>query len=1106
MRRILLFFVVLPVLATAQINDDFSDGDFTSNPVWAGDTGDFEVDANFQLHLNAVAQTDESHLSTALSLGGVSEWSFYLNMDFNPSGSNLFDFHLMSDSSNLESDHNGYFLRIGGTDDEVSLFRKDGNTNTKIIDGVDDRVNLDPVSVFIKVLRLANGDWKVYSRIESENMYNLEGEVNDLTYTATAFCGVHCDYTSTRSTLFWFDDFGYNLPPKVLNLNVQDSVTLVVTFDEAINQIAAETESNYSVNGGIGNPSSATMLTANEVELSFSNAFTLASNYALTISAVSDTLGNAISSEVIPFEYLQFVTPAYRDIVINEIMADPTPPTALPELEFVEIYNTTNNYIDITGAYFGDPSTIGSVLANTIIEPNAYLILCDEDDISGFSSYGQVLGLSAFPGLNNSGDVLSLYVDSVLIDRIEYTDTWYADDDKDDGGYTLEQINPANPCNGISNWAASNDASGGTPGQQNSVFNAAPDTTRPTILTTELANSNTIIIEFSKGMDSLSIANASFTMDNGVSVSSISVSSEPHSMATLSLSASLDSSVIYTLTIASGITDCIGNGLGAKSLQLGIGVSPKPFDIIINELYPDPDASSGLPEVEFVEIYNRSEKLLRLEGLSLSDASSSSDLFATTLLPNEYAIVCDDAEFSTFSQYGKVAVVSSMPSLNNSSDSIWLTLGETTIDAVFYTDDWYGNEDKSDGGYTLERINPNDLCGTSNNWAASNDSAGGTPGGENSIAQITDPGNPQLISGSFTTLKEIRLEFDRAMDIASLANANVTSNGSALSTATIEATSLSLKGSFERGKEYTIMIDSASDCVGLPLQTSSIQLYLPSINDVVINEVLFNPRESGTDFVELYNQSGYNINLKGWSLAYYDSKDSLRFNSLTSSTYSLESQGFVALNEDSANLIKNYPQSEPSNFHTMNLPSYSNTEGSVMVYDQLGELIEQFDYNEDMHFALIDDPDGVSLERLDATRSASDAGNWHSAASGDNYATPGYVNSQEYASSAGEANFSLSSEYISPDNDGYQDVVNIEYQLGEPGHVATISVYTDRGVLIRKIATNQVLGNRGSITWDGTNDLGEKARTGIHVILVETFDLDGNNARFRLPIVVATRL
>ena len=175
-------------------------------------------------------------------------------MDFNPSGSNLFDFHLMSDSANLQSDHNGYFVRVGGTDDEISLFRKSGSTNTKTIDGADDRVNLDPVSFWVKVLRFSNGDWKVYSRLESETAFMLEGSTNDPTYTTSTFTGLLCDYTSTRSSLFWFDDFGYNQAPKAVSVTAVDPNTLSVEFSEGLETSSATTNSNYSIDGGIGSP------------------------------------------------------------------------------------------------------------------------------------------------------------------------------------------------------------------------------------------------------------------------------------------------------------------------------------------------------------------------------------------------------------------------------------------------------------------------------------------------------------------------------------------------------------------------------------------------------------------------------------------------------------------------------------------------------------------------------------------------------------------------------------------------------------------------------------------------------------------------------------
>ncbi|MEX2595560.1 MAG: hypothetical protein WEC59_01425, partial [Salibacteraceae bacterium] len=206
------------------------------------------------------------------------------------------------------------------------------------------------------------------------------------------------------------------------------------------------------------------------------------------------------------------------------------------------------------------------------------------------------------------------------------------------------------------------------------------------------------------------------------------------------------------------------------------------------------------------------------------------------------------------------------------------------------------------------------------------------------------------------------------------------------------------------------------------------------------------------------------------------------------------------------NLISNYPSGIEENFWLMDLPSYPNTEGSVIIIDPFGDEADRFDYHEDMHFALINDPDGVSLERISASLPTNEADNWHSASSTENYATPGYLNSQDYDPSDDAAEVSLSAEIISPDNDGYQDVVSINYQFNEPGYLMSVSIYTDKGVLINPLVSNRIIGNEGSFIWNGTKENGEKAHTGIHVIMVEAFNLNNKQERFRLPIVVATKL
>ncbi|MEZ4720920.1 MAG: lamin tail domain-containing protein [Flavobacteriales bacterium] len=892
-------------------------------------------------------------------------------------------------------------------------------------------------------------------------------------------------------------------PPTIESVSINTLNEVQVKFSEVMDSTSLA-QGTYSLTNGV----SVNGITVSELTTVILNLLpNLDSSviYTLTVDGVTDCPGNVIQEKTIDFGI--GALPAPNDLVINELYPDPDEAAGIPPFEFVELHNRSGKLLRLENLELADARK-SSVIATTVMMPDEYLILCSSGSAALFAAYGKVATVSSMPSLNNTGDSIYIHLNGTTIDLVEYSDSWYQDENKQDGGFTLERINPEISCTQESNWRASNDGLGGTPGMQNSIYSLAPDTTNPIISALEVVAIDTLRLMFSKPMDSASLTAATFSAMNGLTVSKVMPIAPFFKEVVLVLSPALDSGVLYQLIVTGG-TDCLGNPLVSDSMQIAIGLSAKPYDLVINEISPVPSEAQTIPPYEFIEIYNRTDNLLSLDGLRIADRSSSSAIQGEFILPHEYVIVCDDGYDTLFRPFGRVTPVSSMPSLNNSDDAIAIMNGATTIDVVAYFDTWYGDDDLIDAGLTLERVNPNDICGLGSNWKASTSANGGTPGQVNSVYSATSVGNPKLVAAQFISPTTIQVEFDRKMDSTAMAELSITANASLLTNGEINESYFSITASsassFQRGMAYSIMIDSVSDCVGLSLQNASIELYLHDTGDIVINEVLFNPRESGSDFVELFNNSNYDIALNGWSLAYYDSKDSLRFNEISAATLTIPSKGFIALNEDDNNILLNYSMAVEDNLWVMNLPSYSNDEGSVLLYDQLEEPMERFDYNEGMHFALIDNPDGVSLERLDPSRPASDVGNWHSASSDVNYATPGYANSQQYASSATSA-FSLSAEYISPDLDGYQDVVNIDYTLAKPGTVATVKVYTDKGVLIRELASNLILGTTGTITWDGTNDNGEKARTGIHVILVETFDLAGNRGLIRLPVVVALKL
>jgi hypothetical protein len=188
------------------------------------------------------------------------------------------------------------------------------------------------------------------------------------------------------------------------------------------------------------------------------------------------------------------------------------------------------------------------------------------------------------------------------------------------------------------------------------------------------------------------------------------------------------------------------------------------------------------------------------------------------------------------------------------------------------------------------------------------------------------------------------------------------------------------------------------------------------------------------------------------------------------------------------------------------LPSFVDGEDTICIGNANGKLLDRLVYYEDWQFPLLNDKRGVSIERLSPVRPTQEKTNWHSAAETAGFATPGYRNSQQNIFDGGGDEISISPEIFSPDNDGRDDVVNIGFHFDKPGYVANIVVFDSKGRQIRKLISNQLLGNEGAFSWDGINESNEKARTGIYVFYIEVFDISGNVKAWKKTCVLATRL
>lgn len=869
MKNIFLLFVLLPFFSEAQLTDNFSDGNFTSNPAWSGDDTQFIVNASQQLQLNS-AGAATSYLSTPLNLASLDnqEWQFYIRQNFSPSSANFGRVYLVSDQNNLEGPLNGYYLQFGesGSLDAVELFRQTGTASASVARGTDGQI-ANSFIIRVKVTRDNAGLWKLFVDPAAGTNFQLQAQGTESTFSSSAFFGVVCTYTSSNSTGFYFDDFSEGAiivdvtPPSVSSIIniVQNSIDVI--FSEAVDQTTAENGTNYSVNNGIGNPASATLTSANAVQLTFASNFADGILNTLSVLNVEDLSSNAITiASTGQFTYFAAVTPSKYDVVINEIFPDPDPQLGLPTVEYIEIFNRSSKTFDLLDWKFSDTGTPQNFPSFTLT-PGSYLIVCDDASINLFSSFGNVVGMPSFPSLNNDGDALKLYdASSNIIDEVTYDLTFYNDPLRDDGGYSIERVDPDFICANYLNWKASQSAVGGTPGTINSADGVFSDTQHPILLRALITGTNSVKVFFDEPMDvTILSASSTYSADQGLGVPVNVSASTDFTSVILTFSSGIQSGIIYTLTVSNSITDCAGNLLGGSNM-----------------------ARFALPD--------------------------------------------------------------------------------------------------------------------------------------------------------------------------SVINAS----------------------------------------------------------DIILNEVLFNPEDDGASFVELYNRSNKIFDLSKLKIANLEEgADTINY------IYPVSSEGFLffpgeylALTEAPSMVKLQFETTNPYGFVTtdgIETILYTD-EGTVIITDNNFNRIDQFYYSEDFHFLLLNDEEGVSLERISFNRPTQDSSNWHSAAETVGFATPAYENSQHSEITDDGSDFTVIPEIFSPDNDGKDDVVSFTYLFGEPGYTANLKIFNSKGAEVAYLVKNTLIGLEGVFSWDGISDENLKSPAGIYIALLEVFKTEGKIKKIKRPFVLATRL
>ncbi len=1047
--------IIVAKVATSELFDDFEDGDLAgweNTSDWANSTLE-PINGTHSLKHNLSDVTGNSYLShnlAGLDLNTKSVvWRFNLkNGDWDPSGTNKFWFYLLANESDLTSSTiDGYAVGVdlSGTDDLLTLWKvTDGAAEQALIVSDFDWNNSELIG--IEVIRSMSGEWSLsyYNNSNFENA-QIAGSATNADYTFTDYCGLVFSFgTASRAGFLWMDD-------------------LSISLDNNPPQV-----------------SSVTAIDANTLQIQFSEK-------------------------------------------VNQIIAE-----------------NINNY-----------------------------------SIDGFEAPNSAV-------LSVDGTMLTLIYSSDFAANQTYSIT-------------------------ISNME---DISGNLMSESSYDFKYIPFV----IENLYVLSQTELMLEFTHPLEQTSAETlTNYLVDNSIG-NPLSATLVKDSMVQLTFS-SFSKGVDYLLNIANVKNE---NGKSIDATNISFSYYPGGiFDLIINELMVDIGPSPAvLPAAKYIELFNRSQTDLDLSGWRLQVGDNALRDFENNILKaNEYLIICAPGNKESFQTFGNTMGILSESQLTGSGTSIVLYNKENQlVEYVNYSDNWYNADSKKEGGWSLERIDAENFCGAANNWRASEDYKGGTPGKENSVIkdntdnipfellqvkvlssnklavtfsknitestalntanyQLDEGANPILFAqfsdtsrttiilqfqdnftdaqeqeihiaglmdfcenainatrGKFTyylisareafadSEKFIRLIFSEEVEINSaqtVANYQVSDGiGSPIAaykhSERTNEVFLEFPVEFLNGNGYTLSVENVTDLNGNAIKPIELSFtyFVPSSNDLIINELLFNPKPKGVDFVEIYNKAILPVDLSKISLARRSDEGEIESKKQLSEFNKMLSPGvFLAISTDTVKTKRDYPAASYDQFLQIPiLPSYNDDEGTVvLLYGDT--IIDEFSYTEKMHFALITDNEGVSLERIDPLKRTGDQDNWHSAASTVGFATPGNQNSQFRQLADGiDEKVKIEPETFSPDNDGYEDVVFIRYKFNEPGYVANVSIYDAKGRLVKRIANTKLLATEGEFSWDGLHENQTKARIGIYVIYFEVFNLQGVVKKTKKTCVLAGKL
>jgi hypothetical protein len=778
MKKVILLALLMPLPAFGQIVETFESGT-TVNWVqsieghWKADTT-ASLSGRFSLHhIFDNPDTGVDRIGIRINRlhpdEGITRWSFLVRHGYDPSSSNNWSVFLMSDAApadmSPDGGTNGFALgvNITGYDDTLRLSKVKANQITTLITcRINWQIDIGMTNAAkIAVERSQEGRWTVSVFRSNGDLVGTSSGIDKELFRPEWF-GIYYRYSSTRERLLWVDDvkidgtfYEDNIAPVITRCQASGKNSVEITLNE---EPADEMmiPGNFSLNREDNRSVSVTKERDLTYSLEFPERLNNKSLNNLIINKICDISGNCNQDVMLGF------TPVWAetgDVIISEIMADPLPQVSLPDREYIEITNRTGFAFNLKNWKL---STEGgsSIFPETIINPYGLLVLCSIQDTLLFKNFGRVAGMKQFPSLTEKGRLLYIS-DSTgdFIHGVEYSSSWYKDDLKSQGGWSLEMIDTNFPFYFKENWKASGSKKGGTPGSVNSISENNPDISFYGIQNVFADDSATIRIRFSEPVFNFQVILKSIRIGD-THVNEFTQVDPLFREFIIKPETPLLNTEVYKLQIADGISDFAGNMMQKCEYDFGLCAKAESGNVLFNEVLFNP-----LPgDPDYLEVYNCSDKIIdvsRLQLVSVDDATGYRSGIVTLsdegkcLLPGVYFAITTDrqriSERYSSADPEHLFETGSLPSMPDDKGHLILYNRELDkIDELTYKDDMHFSLLSIHEGVSLEKTDPLNKSEEPANWHSATESSGwGTPGAPNSVfAELPSTADKVVLSSS----------------------------------------------------------------------------------------------------------------------------------------------------------------------------------------------------------------------------------------------------------------------------------------------------------------------------------------------------------------------